>query len=194
MKSTPPESAPVAFEFVETCAGWITFQVRPFAALGIVWATHLDDPFPGLLAWLEEIASGEREARWSIDEEDYVTEFVFLAKPRLPLSGLFTKDRLFAMRYGIEDSPSTSESCVVPREVLLRSAYGAFRDFVTSPLYAPGQWEAPNDKKQEGGWRGTALAALRSPLIEDLLGLREAPEKSAPGRSPGAPSRQGELF
>lgn len=162
---------PLALDFLRTEAGWITFTVQPFAALETIWATHLDDPFPALLSWLEEIASGEREARWSLDEEGQVTEFIFLAKPRLPFASLFTRDRLIGQRFGSDDALSTTATCAVERAALVRSVYGAFRDFATSERYRPEEWES-QPGEADSPWHGTALATLRSPLVEDFLGMQ----------------------
>lgn len=77
LKDFPPEThswaGKVAFGLSYPHAGWITVAVHSTAYIQTVYmdCSHVFDPFPEFIHWLEAIASGNLPCEFSIDEEGY---------------------------------------------------------------------------------------------------------------------------
>lgn len=147
-------------------SGCLFFKVSPLTGDGQVSATHIDDPFPGMIEWLDEIVRGARIARWTIEEEGTTAQFVFLGT--VPsLSGPVAPQLVFLRGNETGEVFALSSCASTPLDVA-RAFYVPFRTYVRSTSYDPGEWEMMGDP-EEWPWQGDKLRALRSALIEEAL-------------------------
>jgi hypothetical protein len=165
---------------IKTCdAGWIFFTIKSLIRPGMrIGATHLEDPFPDLIGWLEAIAGGANCASWAIAEEGSSARLVFVAEHSGWLGG--GSDRLIYIGDG--NVLFGFAQAAVTRAGLVREFYQEFRRFVESPAYDPAQWEATplpegkgwdnlteEEEMQYSGWDGTRLRELTSEIVEAFI-------------------------
>ncbi|WP_426958814.1 hypothetical protein [Muricoccus radiodurans] len=160
-------SDPVAFVFEATEVGWIDFRI-PSLTSRLIQATHLGDPFPDLLQWLESILDGAESARWAIGEEGQMTQLVFLRAAHAGIDHM--EDRLLLLSTSFREDELASRP--VEAMNLIRDVYGAFRAFAEGPVYSPDDWEW--DEEKDDCYDGHRLRDLRSRKIE--AALRRGPE------------------
>jgi len=165
--SPPPPLDAFEVAFARPEHGWLDFTAAPLTGDGIVSATNLADPFPGMIAWLEAIARGANTARWLIDEERQTcAQFVFTASRHLFLTG--TTGHLIFLRSCSVGRTSDLASCPVTPMGVVRRFYCGFRNYVGSETYDPSHWEDDGDTDRDPSLPGR-LRLLRSPLLEAAL-------------------------
>ena len=146
--------------------GWLFFRVPSLLADRQFYGTHLEDPYPAMIEWLERISDGAESARWLVGEEGSVAQFIFVA------AGDCGIDQVLAQliviigdeKEGIwhfAHRPVTAQS-------LVSSFYGSFRAFAESERYDGAHWATFN-AETEDGWEGQPLEHLRSQKIEAYL-------------------------
>lgn len=161
-----PVMARLQIRFDPPDSGWIRLQAQPLTADWHIAATHLDDPFPAMMDWLETILDGAASARWAIEEEGSVAQFVFLAsagwltRPKPQLVFMSSNDRGDVFR--LASTP------VTPLE-LVRTFYQSFREYVEGPGYVADEWALLDRDPEEWLWHGDDLRALRSRRVEEAL-------------------------
>jgi hypothetical protein len=179
---------PVGLRFIECDAGWINFTVDALVVSSdVIAATHLEDPFPNMMRWLEAIADGADCASWAIPQEGTSARLIFVAEHSGWLGG--GSDRLIHIDEGSELYGFATVA--VDRRALVQEFYRTFRQFVGGVRYIPLQWEPPplpegrtlDDLSEEEepsyyGYDGDNLRALVSPKLEAYLARREkAPDE-----------------
>lgn len=130
-------------EYRECEAGWIRIYISANGQTERVPASHIYDPFPDLIAWLENIITGVPVSEFTIDEEGYDAIFRFSQQDK---QGVFTLHGQVPEEY---HDVVPEELCLLkellritisPR-LLVNEFYTKFRSFVTSPAYHKDQWE-----------------------------------------------------
>ena len=115
-------------EFVRCAGGIIDFSFATAAKKIHLWAYADNDPFPGMIAWMETLATGGRLEDFSWNPE------------RLPVYFHYGQGTFYVYEW-----PDTIESFMLEIEIsrieLLRVLYGAFRTFVESVAYDFREWE-----------------------------------------------------
>ena len=140
--------------------GCLDFSVPPLTVGWKVCGTHLDDPFPGMIEWLEQIVGGADVARWLVGEEGSVAQFVFLAHSRLYIDEVAAQ--LVLLRCNKDGEIFSLHSCPVTRHGVVRGFYEAFRSYIDSDRYQADHWEAIGDDIEDATWRGDPLRTLPS--------------------------------
>ena len=131
-------SAPLTVRFDRCEAGWINFRVTSGPDTLELQASHIYDPLPALLAWLEAITFELPRCGWTLDEEGALVAFdVAEAEPAESLVRKPTSMRLTVT----PDYAAPPLTCTLGRRSLVRTFYQAVREFVNSDRYRPGEWE-----------------------------------------------------
>lgn len=158
------EPLTVRFEGCE--AGWIDFRLTAGQQTLSLRASHLFDPLPDLLAWLEAISLGLQRGGWTLDEEFQRVQFDIHEVAPQPIFGRRSDPVLLTVR---PDGNVAPLSCTLTRRDLVRAFDGALRDFVTSDRYRPAEWErlSLGDQVREKTGQDPAIwveALLAAPL------------------------------
>jgi len=104
------------------------------------------DPYPDMLAWLEDIVQGETLCRWWVEEEGTISVHVCYRRGdgrgrfisyRFPDYGIPPK-QVFPNKHSKYDE-LTIDALIDP-EQLVREIYGSLRTFAASPDYDPKEW------------------------------------------------------
>ncbi len=160
--------------------GWIDMTIPPLTDDRSIHCSFVFDPFPGLIDWLEEIATGAQYSVWSVDEEGVLARFIFLGKTPFRFSE--EKDNLVLCRSGSEGIIRMG-SIAVERVEVVRQIYGAFRTMTARKNYNPRHWElhprwheidqddeeACDAARADWPFDGYCLRTLRSHVVENFL-------------------------
>lgn len=163
-------NAPFTVSFDRCEAGWITLNLAADGHTLDLRASHLHDPLPDMLAWLEALSLGLPRCGWTLDEEWALVTFdVVDAMPAESLTKRPTALRL-TVTPDYNEPPLT---CTLARRALVQTFYQALREFVTSDRYRPGEWERQSlgDRLREK--TGQDPAAWVEALLATPLSRRE---------------------
>lgn len=130
------ESLTVRFEGCE--AGWIDLRLTAGQQTLNLRASHLLDPLPDLLAWLEAASLGLPRCGWTLDEEFQRVNFDIRDADLKSIFGRRPDPVVLTVAPDYDVAPLI---CTLTRRDLVRVFYGALRDFVTSDRYRPAEWE-----------------------------------------------------
>lgn len=164
------QDEPFVVKFGPTEAGWIDINVLPLTNGWPVSATHLDDPFPHLMPWLNDIAAGAACACWSISHEGRGTTRFIYAHHEVGLSPDFSPALLAIHTYFGHVHVRMYH---VDAKQLVGAFYREFRRFVESEDYKPDEWEDEFDFAVNRV--GARLKTIGSRAIEEYLA--EIPEE-----------------
>lgn len=116
--------------------GWITMWLTVDSYTLTVGLSHIYDPLPDMLAWLEAIIIGVEECGFNIDEEGSIVKFFARKEFNSILEPhLFTALNVMP-NYDVQPLQVT-----LPTRELVKIFYHAFRDFATSDSYVREHWE-----------------------------------------------------
>jgi len=117
--------------FKECEAGWILFAVSVGLQSVKCRATHVWDPFPQMVVWLESIAADAQTCSFRMEEEGPEKEFMAF------------RCADGSIRLMIQDA--IAHRVLLEAQVNARQCVSAFyknlRSFAESPAYVPRQWE-----------------------------------------------------
>lgn len=117
--------------FTKCDAGWIDFNVQTEDGISVeVCASHIFDPFPQMIRWLEAILNGIPECAFIIDEEG--AEKVF----RVRCNGADAQHFILSDDVGTE----FIHAVVNPMQ-LVSNFYMALREFAQSSKYRHCEWQ-----------------------------------------------------
>ncbi|QZP09141.1 hypothetical protein [Caenibius sp. WL] len=123
-----------------TCpnAGWVRLMIKPLHKTRGIDCSYVFDPFPEMIEWLEQIASGARTATWEIDEEGQTSHLQFYAAPQT-----FGKEpgNLLLHMQSSDGGILRIRGTRVDRRQLVESVYRTFRTMTADPAYLPREWE-----------------------------------------------------
>lgn len=122
--------------------------------------TYLYDPFPDMLKWLENIASGQQISEWYVDEENTSVDLVYTT---------MNDQQGVLVATDCCDQDRQLKVSITPDQ-LVHQFYQSFRTFASSPRYHPDEWQTSPDLPPDFESQfGTDLRALRSLVIEEWL-------------------------
>ena len=112
-------------------AGWIHMDVTHASETVSISLSHVFEPLPAFLAWLEAVSTGVEQCSFVIDEEGSLVEF----KATTLNSG--------KVRFQITPNyESTKLDLNLSARELVGALYRAFVEFSESPDYKPEEWES----------------------------------------------------
>lgn len=164
LRDYPPENhswaGKIAFGLSYPHAGWITLAIHSTAYLQTVSmdCSHVFDPFPHFIRWMENIANGNLPCEFSIDEEGHGK--TFRAKPVNEEEFLFTITPMFWRPRDGETEEPLYLYTVAPRKQVIAEFLRRWDDFIAN------QWDAKE-------WESQDLSAL------DVSMLRKYVEEEA---------------
>lgn len=168
LDETPTEREGLRVSFSRPEVGWLDFEVLPLTAGWRVSATHLNDPFPAMIEWLERIIKGRETAIWQVDGESTSTVFVYLPSAYSIFNT--APEGLLALQY-TSDGWRSGFWRGTPDEIV-QAFYPAFRAYVEGADYDPMEWEtvfAEDGHSELGSWDGSRLKLLVSPELAAVL-------------------------
>lgn len=170
----PTMAEPLTVRFEKCEAGWIALHLAAGGHTLDLRVSHLYDPLPDLLAWLEAISLGLERSGWSLDEE--VRRVAFDARDAEP-APIFGRRPDPVVLTVTPDDDVAPMICTLTRRALVQTFYQALRDFVTSDRYRPGEWERQSlgDRVREKTGQDPAVwveALLATPLSRRELQKR----------------------
>ena len=119
--------------FDDCDAGWITLWLSAGLRTMRISMSHLWDPLPDMLAWLEAIAVGVEKCGFAVNMEG---SFMHFSATRTYVVGDWHSTLHVSPSYMAE----TFELRISTRE-LVKKVYEAFRGFAESGVYVPREWE-----------------------------------------------------
>jgi hypothetical protein len=112
-------------------AGWIHMDVTHASETVSISLSHVYEPLPAFLAWLEAVSTGVEQCSFEIDEEGSMVEFKATSRG----SG--------NVQFQLEPSyESTKLDLNLSARELVGAMYRAFVEFSESPDYKPEEWES----------------------------------------------------
>jgi hypothetical protein len=127
--SAKPTDLQIRFRDCE--AGWIHMDVTHVSDTVSVNLSHVFEPLPAFLAWLEAVSTGVEQCSFVIDEEGSLVEF----KATTLNSG--------KVRFQITPNyESTKLDLNLSARELVGAMYRAYVEFSESPDYKPEEWES----------------------------------------------------
>jgi hypothetical protein len=117
--------------FWDCDAGWIHFTVTVGKETTEIRASHIYDPFPDMLSWLERIVAGKPRSSFFVDQEGIKTQFMAVQKDA---------GRLLI---GVRDIGGNTEVRIrklVDKRRFVAAFYGSFVRFARSKRYVEEQW------------------------------------------------------
>lgn len=122
-------SSALTVRFGDCDAGWISMWITAKNNRMEVRLSHIYDPIPDLLAWLESITIGVQKCGFSVDEEGSFTYFDAIRSQK-------------SMRLKINKSyGSIKIDLDLTRRELVKEFYESLINFAHSDQYIPSQWE-----------------------------------------------------
>ena len=160
-------------------AGWVHIRIIPLHELYAIHCSYIWDPLPDMIAWLEQIAGGDTDAVWFVDQEGDASRLQFYA----------ARDRTdgpgdFLLHIQTDDHGITRIRGVrVDRRQLVEAFYRAFRAMTEHADYRPREWEMHPDfatlddlddeaycrEHSRFPYGGANLRDLKSTLLEAYL-------------------------
>jgi hypothetical protein len=156
--------------FEPSLQGWQNFSI---AAQGIpeikVSCNHQYDPYPGLVAWLERIQSGNA-AIFTLTEPDRQLKLTFMPMPGGDVVGTFVV-------VGLQDR-HVYLAMQISVQALVGTFYCALHQHARSDLYDPSMWESITVESQLMDYTGLNPYSLAELLVtltqEDFVMLLKA--------------------
>lgn len=158
----------VRFEKCE--AGWIALRLTADNLTLNLQASHLIDPLPDLLIWLEAISLGLERCGWTLDEEFQRVAFDARDAEPTPIFGRRPDPVVLTVTPNYEAAPLI---CTLTRRALVQTFYRALSDFVTSNRYHPAEWERQSLGDRVREKTGQEPAAWVESLLATPLSRRE---------------------
>lgn len=150
--------------------GWITMNLTVDTYTLTVGLSHIYDPLPDMLAWLEAIIIGVEECGFNVDEESSIVKFF----ARKEFNSII-KPHLFTALSVTPDYDVKPLRLTLPTRELVKTFYQAFRDFVTSDSYLREHWEHITLKQVLNEQIGmTAEAWIDSVILLDSRQVQKA--------------------
>lgn len=131
-------------KFGDCVAGWISMLLTSGEFTLTVQMSHLLDPLPEMLAWLEAMAIGVQECGFRVDKEEGTffdkkgAFFTFAASRQLCA---IHKYRAYTILNVTPPYGAQVLQVTLPTYDLVGIFYRAFREFAESTAYVRGQWE-----------------------------------------------------
>ena len=123
-------------KFGDCDAGWIRMLLTVGESSLTVRLSHIYDPLPDMLAWLEAITIGVEECGFRVDEEGAFVNFSAHKQLRAD-----DQSRVYTVINIVPQYDVQPLQAIMPTTDLVAAFYRAFRTFADSPGYVRKQWE-----------------------------------------------------
>jgi len=133
---TKPLNQNLAVKFGDCDAGWISMLLTYGENSLTVRLSHIYDPLPDMLAWLEAIVIGVEECGFCVDEEGAFVNFSAHKQLRADDQSRVYTVLNVAPQYDVQPLQA-----IMPTTDLVAVFYRAFREFADSSEYVRTQWE-----------------------------------------------------
>lgn len=133
---TEQQKQNLTIKFCECDAGWISMLLTSGEISLKLRLSHIYDPLPDMLAWLEAIVIGVEECGFSVDEEGAFVNFSAHKQLRAD-----DQSRVYTVLNVVPQYDVPHLQVTLPTFDLVDIFYRAIREFADSPEYVRTQWE-----------------------------------------------------
>lgn len=134
MKEQPIQDLSV--KFGDCDVGWISMLLTSGGRSLRFRLSHIYDPLPDMLAWLEAITIGVEECGFRVDEEGAFVNFSAHKQLRAD-----DQSRVYTVLNVVPQYDVQPLQAIMPTTDMVAAFYRAFRTFADSPEYVREQWE-----------------------------------------------------
>lgn len=124
------EMSDLNIRFHDCDAGWIRMDVGHGDFTMTINLSHVYEPLPSMLAWLESVVIGVEDSSFEIDEEGSSVKFV----------SSYRGDGVVRLKV-VPSYEGEALDIEIPRRQLISAIYCSFVEFSESPEYKPSEWE-----------------------------------------------------